>query len=329
MATTGSSTITVPQALHRQSPRNRAVQTLIVYPQDWQPNPTPRAYYQMDNGEAWGPLWPYAPDGILIGYIQPGQLNTDGRTLKETVEKINAGCTIETPRLHAGQYYPRICRVEETVLNLGQCVPRMADSPFFNSFIGSLQQIETLFDSLSSVFRVAHPEPGNFQAYGGAIRDLIILACTEVEAQWKGILKANNHQAPDGRYTTNHYIRLLPAMKLDIYRLQLVRYPGLPAFAPFEGWNSEQPTKSLAWYDAYNRIKHDREGAFNDATLANSIRAVAGCVVMLAAQFGYETLGEYRFNSVFNFTEIPKWDPTEWYYGPIPQTEWQPVDFPL
>src|SRR5207244_2877239 len=131
----------------------------------------------------------------------------------------------------------------------GPCVPKVEHMPYFNSFIGSLQQVEALFDSLSSLFRVTHPEGDNLKAYGGACRDLIILACTEVEAQWKGVLKANNFMVKDDRYTTKDYVRLLSAMKLDAYRVELMRYPGLPELVPFAGWNSGQPTQSLGWYD--------------------------------------------------------------------------------
>ena len=147
--------------------------------------------------------------------------------------------------------------------------------------------------------------------------------------QWKGILKVNNVSAPDDRYTTNHYVRLQKAMQLDVYEVALNRYPKLGEICPFRGWNAGQATRSLNWYDACNKVKHDREGNFKEATLKNAICAVAACVVMLGAQYGYETLSEYRFRNLFRFTEIPRWDPKEWYYGPIPQVEWQAVNHPM
>ena len=135
----------------------------------------------MDDGEVWGPLWPYGRRGPLVGHVEPGQVNANGRPLRDVVVDICPDCIVEAPKLQAGQYYPRMCRVEEVLLDRGECLPRIRYSPFFTSFIGSLEQIETLFDSLSSLFRVAHPEMDNLVAYGGAIRDLIILACMEVE----------------------------------------------------------------------------------------------------------------------------------------------------
>ncbi len=304
------------------------MQTLIAYPAAINLEEPPRAYLQMDDGEALGPLWSYYPARARAGYRPTGQLRLNG-TLLETVEKICRGFSIETPRLQAGEYHPRMSRDVDVLLELGPCLPRVADTPYFKSFIGSLQQVETLFDGLSSVFRVAHPEENNLSAYGGAIRDLIILACTEVEAQWTGILKANNVMVRGDRYTTNHYVRLLPAMKLDIYRVELMRYPSLPVFVPFAGWNSRQATKLLAWYDVYNKVKHDREANFKEATLGNAISAVAACVVMLAAQYGYETLSDYRSNNLFRFVDIPKWEPKDLYYGRIPGMEWKAVNYPV
>jgi hypothetical protein len=304
------------------------VETLIAYPEAIDLQNPPRAYCITGDGEAWGPLWPYFPEQPQVGYRPPGQVTLSG-TLLQTVENICPGFGIETPTLQAGEYYPRIARVECLMLELGPCVPKVADTPYFNSFIGSLQQVETLFDSLSSLLRVTHPEQDNLKAYGGAMRDLIILACTEVEAQWKGVLKANNLTARKGRYTTEDYVRLLPAMKLDAYRVELMRYPGLPELMPFADWSTGQPTQSLGWYDVYNKVKHGRETNFKEATLGNAIIAVAACVVMLAAQFGYETLQDYQFKNLFRFADIPKWDPKEWYYGRIPGVQWKPVNCPM
>ena len=251
-----------------------------------------------------GPMWSYYPARAPGVFSRPGQVRPSG-TLQQTVEAIYPGFIITTPRLHAGDYYPRMSRDVAFLLELGQCLPRVADTPYVRSFIGSLQQVETLCDDLLSLFRIAHPDQDNLSAYGGAIRDLIILACTEVEAQWKGILQANGVTARNDRYTTNDYVRLLPAMKLAAYRMALLRYPGLPEMVPFGDWNITQPTKSLSWYNVYNLVKHDREANFKDATLGNAITAVAACVVMLAAQYGYETLSDYGFKNPFRFKDIP------------------------
>jgi len=57
-------------------------------------------------------------------------------------------------------------------------------------------------------------------------------------------------------------------MKLDQFAVVFPNYPWLPPFKPFNGWGATgKPTQELAWYDDYNATKHDRESAFERATL--------------------------------------------------------------
>ena len=87
--------------------------------------------------------------------------------------------------------------------------------------------------------------------YGHEIRNLLILACTEIEAHWRGILNAN--RVKKDRYTTVDYVSLLDAMRLDKFSVNFPRYPWLRSRRPFEGWTSAAPTQSLRWYDGTMR----------------------------------------------------------------------------
>jgi hypothetical protein len=68
--------------------------------------------------------------------------------------------------------------------------------------------------------------------------------------------------------------------------MSLPRYVAIGWRLPFAGWSPTSPTKSLPWYDAYNRTKHDRANHFEAATLENCILAVMANVVLFAARFG-------------------------------------------
>jgi hypothetical protein len=180
-----------------------------------------------------------------------------------------------------------------------------------------------------AIFRVVHPATNNLGAYGGEIRDIIILACTEIEAQWKAVLEANA-VTPAGQYfKTTDYVRLLQVMKLDEFEVSLIRYPEITAINQFAGWDAGKATKSLPWYDAYNQVKHDREANFGRASLKNAIDAVAACVVMLAAQYGFEALQRHHLKPIFEFRKRPMWEPKDWYYQPIPGQDWVPVPCPI
>ncbi|WP_440131086.1 hypothetical protein, partial [Klebsiella pneumoniae] len=84
-------------------------------------------------------------------------------------------------------------------------------------------------------------------------RNVLIIAATEVEAQWKGVLKANGK---NGKNTSN-YVLLADALKLREFSIRLPFYPWLDPIRPFDSWyHSETPTKKLPWYDDYQAVKH-------------------------------------------------------------------------
>lgn len=301
------------------------MKTLIAYP----PVLRAEAYHQCTTGEVFGPLWPFIPRADAgVPECTDATMLAPGETLDAYVRKVACGYVVEEPELQAGEYYPRMWRGSSVIDKYGEGIPRVEETPYFGQFIQSLQHLESLFDDLADLFRVVDPAmDDNLNTHGNAIRDLIILASTEVEAQWRGILEANAIQRD--RYSTPDYVRLLEAQKLNWYSVKLVRYPRLRPLAPFRGWNAGQPTQSLTWYDAYNKVKHDREKNFRDAALVHAIAAVAACVVMLEAQFGWAALKHHQLKPMFDFYEQPRWEPKEWYYSPVRGHGWQEKAFPF
>jgi hypothetical protein len=182
----------------------------------------------------------------------------------------------------------------------------------------STGQLHALNQELQRICRVVHPIEANFAAYGHEIRNIIIIACTEVEADWKNILEANGQKARN----RGDYVKLAPAMKLAEYRIALPWYPWLDPIAPFEHWMP--PEKLLPWYDAYNNIKHDREKNFSQAELIHALTSVTGCFVMLCAQYGWDFAkrGEAAEDAFFRLIDAPTWEPSEIYtppYGTTPK----------
>ena len=129
----------------------------------------------------------------------------------------------------------------------------------------------------------------------------MILACTEVEAQWKNVLSENGYQKSektkagklvliDKKYwNTKDYVKLVTKMKLNEYFIVFEQYPSIFELKPFVDWNSGKPTESLIWYSAYNSVKHNREGKFEEATLENAINAVAAVIVVFIAQYNEQS----------------------------------------
>lgn len=164
---------------------------------------------------------------------------------------------------------------------------------------------------------------------GSKIRNLLIIAATEMESQCKGILKANGYASPRN---TGDYVKLCMPMRLDEYSVKLHRHRDYPEIWPFKGWVATDPTtgnpaatKSLPWYDAYNETKHDRENNFEKATLAHALAAVAGVHVLLFAQYGSTFMRQLTRSSFFLLGNYPTWHHKDRTYPPFPSEPWVEV----
>ncbi len=232
-----------------------------------------------------------------------------------------------------GTAYKRIFWPVAGIANLQSAIDTTART---QSFVA----LRLLLAKMVDIFENIEPAAQNLDVYGHKVRELLLLAAMEAEASWASILKANGYRAK-GRLQTGDYVKLLDPMLLDSYSLRLTSYPAFPSFAPLRGWDSNQPTKSLDWYDAYNATKHNREEHLDAATLKKAIHAVGATVVMFYAQFGFSfTPGDERLpfiRSIFtmdfdvdrhphscyipNVTESSQAGPAAW--------DWKLLDYPF
>lgn len=95
--------------------------------------------------------------------------------------------------LQVRQYYPRIFRPGGDYLPSSELAETNATG------------IEVLIDRMRQVFKVIEPDAANVQAYGHEIRNLLLLACMEVEAEWAAVLRANSYAC--SRMTTKDYVK--------------------------------------------------------------------------------------------------------------------------
>jgi len=172
----------------------------------------------------------------------------------------------------------------------------------------TMRAARSLFARLRDAFQVVEPTRSHDAVFGHELRQLLILASTEVESSWRAVLAANSY--PAGRWSTHDYVKLLGPMKLDQYVVRLASHPGYGDIVPFAGWDSSNATRSLDWYDAYNATKHNREEELHRATLGAAIHALAAVHVMTVAQFGFEDVERGHFHAdEFNFERTPTWFP--------------------
>jgi len=148
------------------------------------------------------------------------------------------------------------------------------------------QALRILVEKLDEILLFIEPSQEGLQTYSHKIRDLLILACTEVENQWRSLLNKANHQPINGNaFTTKDYVKLSPISHFHEYEIGLRSYDSFSASKPFENWDINNPTKSLAWYNAYNETKHNRDQHFSSATFQSAIDAVAANIILYCTRF--------------------------------------------
>lgn len=228
---------------------------------------------------------------------------------KDLLTDLNAGMgstqfTLRRMTLKPNSYHPRVWR------------------PTFNEFEfptrddearQGLAQLVYLIRQLESILEVVEPSKRNLKVWGHAIRNVLMVACTEVEAQLSGVLTANSYQAK--RRSTVDYVKLKGPLRLGEYSVQMAHFPEAGRFSPFASWNPQSPTQSLAWYDAYNQVKHDREKNFSAARLDHTINAISACLILLYAQHGHTAFTRDEPFTFFRLVGQPMWPGDEQYYS--------------
>ncbi len=210
----------------------------------------------------------------------------------------------------AGEYHPRIWNGPES--------PELQDVDLLEAWLSAARAARIIYAKLRSLFLAVEPSEANANAYGHEFRQLLILACTEVEAAWRAVLAANGYAGNPERWRTSDYHQLLPAMRLDAYAVSLSAHPSYGVLQPFLDWNASAATKSLHWYDAYNKTKHDREGQLSRATLHMAIEASAALFIMIHAQFGPMDRSRAFFHEEeFTMVRHPR-RLEDWYIRPLP-----------
>lgn len=249
-------------------------------------------------------------------------------------------------QLEPGQYFPRIWRGKFSKSGLADVISIDPLSLYGQAYINSMKGAIGVFEYLNDIFRYVEPSKVNKKSYGNKMREALILACTEIEANWVSIYRLNLPSSipSNDRYSTTQYVCLKPIMKLDEWSVSLTHYEEMGVFQPFKNWqahspsgDSPGPTKSIPWYNAYNKIKHDRELYFHKANLENLLEAMAALYIMICAQWGPKAfegrnLTETSFSvhsSPFRVESAPDYDLGTFYMQPFDfdgqDRSWEPI----
>lgn len=261
------------------------------------------------------------------GFVPPEEeIENLERELQEPARQIfHAGiqpqlCSLKVAKLRPGEYHPRIWRGRYDPRRPFEDLTVNPESKYGTIFVQSMTSAISLFDELAEVFKFIEPADENLGSFGHKMRQLLILACTEVEANLRSVYLANfPSEFVELRTSTRHYVQLLSPMNLGGFGACLKSYPDVPMLAPYRAWTADKPTQSLPWYDAYNAVKHDREQNFSKSTLLHVLHAMAALHIILCAQWGPSIFVMHRQNypSPFVLSEVPEWSIGEFYYPAI------------
>jgi hypothetical protein len=226
--------------------------------------------------------------------------------------------------LGPGEYYPRMAR---PLAQARQSMPMFWSGSVATekNFIASARsQLTSLTRRLQTICQTVQPSEKNLDVYGHEIRSLLILAATEAETHWRGILEKNGCVL--SRPNTNDYVKLIEPLKLLDYSIIFHDFPDLQPIRPFAGWSKADPTNTLGWYAAYNGVKHNREGEFERGNLRHAFEAVSACTALQVAQFGPTALNAELLG--FVVPRVPDWPTGEMYLSPLISPDWTPVSHP-
>ena len=220
---------------------------------------------------------------------------------------------VET-RLLPGQFHPRIWRGIYDPKRPFEAYDKLDPQRVYGSiFNTSIVAAESLFFEVKELFRYVEPAEKNLASYGHRLRELHILLCTEIEACWSGVMKANERVGD--RWKTPDYHWVCEPLRLRDWVVELKDYN--LKFMPFSGWSLDQATRSIPWYEAYNKVKHDREANFECGSLRAVLESAAALHILQAAQFGpgiFDMIRGNRF-SIFEVVQAPKFALGEIYYA--------------
>ena len=155
-----------------------------------------------------------------------------------------------------------------------------------------------LVEDYLKICEFIEPADRNLDAYSHRIYELFLRVCTEFESVSKNILISYQYakaiSKPD-ELSIIDYNNLYSDSSMLGSRLSanvglLYWNGGVKFVRPFGDWVSNSP---LAWYRAYNEVKHSRETNFDKASFENLTLALSGVFLLLNAKNGWAFFQPY------------------------------------
>ena len=157
-----------------------------------------------------------------------------------------------------------------------------------------LASFEILCDDFRRTTEYIEPTDDNLRTFSHRLYELLLRACTDFESICKEELVSAGYAKPPHTMNINDYKTLEAKFTLEQQYIGVLIWRPVPAYIqPFLDWSTASPP--LAWYGAYNEVKHNRNLRFAYANLDNVRHALAGLFAILVSlkvihenQFGFQ-----------------------------------------
>ncbi|UTZ33184.1 hypothetical protein HB762_17880 [Vibrio campbellii] len=135
-----------------------------------------------------------------------------------------------------------------------------------------------LESDLSNVSRFIEFDERNFKAFSTELSKLLLSIGSEVDVVFKQLCKVVDGEARR-KNIVDYYAVLSENDGIKSILAETVSIPrfGLE-FNPFEEWDADTRPK---WWKSYNKVKHDRQENYHEASLENVLRALSALMLCI------------------------------------------------
>jgi hypothetical protein len=130
---------------------------------------------------------------------------------------------------------------------------------------------------LERVSRYIEFTPANYDVYSIELAHLLFAAASEVDVVAKVLCQQLAPSAPRGNIDQYRAALLSRIPELPTFEISVPRY-GLK-LTPWINWSGSSPTNP-DWWGSYNKVKHQRDTHFQQATLKNALNAMGALLIL-------------------------------------------------
>ena len=151
--------------------------------------------------------------------------------------------------------------------------------------------VRLLVSDFERLCEFVHPCDANAGTFSHRTYELLLRACTEFESVAKSLAEADGLISANSQTKVGDWSGLVDVFQLETVSVSVLDWsPCARQVAALNGW-ADNP-HGLAWYRSYNAVKHNRETCFHEASFANVVAAICGCLELLVPSGGMKLVHE-------------------------------------